>query len=320
MPIETTLIMQTTIPSDGTLRFSTGCSNPGCRAALPPLKDIATDYFENRSIPCSECGIGNDIWQLMRNSARENAEGVFDLIGLGAASTTIIFPLSPRQIHEVYFPDCGIPEDAVILDIQCTGNGSGNSCIPIEMKMPFSPARFAGSKISFYGMPIGDGSENTTVWGSVTWVHEQDDSEPWLLLADAYESVLARKFSRVLGPAHSAFEISLNRLIKETLQKHASREKVKSFMIDALTADNAMNVMLPFLCAHWGVRPLPEDIVSVLNQLRSKRNKVVHDGLSDAEVSGSDAREFLCAAVFGFEFVRSVKRRLAEREQQASQT
>lgn len=293
------------VPADGISKWSTGCS--GCKDALPPLIEIASEYFETNGVICLKCGASTDIWRSMQESAREDAYGITDLVGFGASSLSFNFPLSAGERQEIYFPSLGIPEDAIILHLTCTANGGpSNNCFPVEISHFFLPQRFHGSKATIYGLPQDPNGQSIVVWGSVTWMHNEDDSEPWLLLADAFEATLLNKPSKILVPAHSAVEITISGLIREVLLKYISRDQVDTFMVDNLTSSAAANVMLPFVCAHLGIKPLSLEIIGKLNRLRKLRNSVAHKGTTVIE--NKEAKELLCAAVFALEFVRHARK------------
>jgi hypothetical protein len=313
MAIKVEHIMSYEVPADGVSRWSTACANADCKFALPPLKEISVEYFETGNVICSKCGEGTDIWKSMQESARVVSYGTTDLVGFGALSSLFKFPLTKGQIQEIQFSELGIPENAVIFSILYSSNGGPTfNCWPVEISRCFWLPRFYDNKVQIYGLPAAEDGEDIEVWGSVTWVHNDDDSEPWRLLAEAYEAVIARKPSRVLIPAHSAFEISLSRLIRQILERYASKGKVKEFMVKNLTADAASNVMLPLLCAHVGVNTLPKEIAGKLSRLRSLRNDIAHEGLTDDQLELGEIKELLCASVFGFEFIRFVKSKLIE--------
>ena len=124
--------------------------------------------------------------------------------------------------------------------------------------------------------------------------------------------MLFAPFSRVVVPAYSAFEVSVSRLIRELLLNVTSKESVEEFMVRDLSAASAVNVLVPFICRTLGVKDLPGDIRGRLTRLRRLRNKAVHEGLRDVDVNKNEIGELLCAAVFGFEFVRYTRKKLSE--------
>jgi hypothetical protein len=99
-------------------------------------------------------------------------------------------------------------------------------------------------------------------------------------------------------------------VVRELLERHASVEHVKGFMGDRLTFGNVINVVLPFVCAQAGIPKLPEKIRISLNKLRKLRNTIVHSGTGGDKITAQQVAEGLCAAVFGFEYVRYARPKL----------
>ena len=105
-------------------------------------------------------------------------------------------------------------------------------------------------------------------------------------------------------PAHSAVEIATMPIVRDLLERHASRERVKGFINDRAGFGDTVNVVLPFICGQARIAKLPDKIRGSLNTLRELRNKLVHEGLSGKSVSAQQAAEGLCATVFGVEHAR----------------
>ena len=51
---------------------------------------------------------------------------------------------------------------------------------------------------------------------------------------------------------------------------------------------------------------MSDSVRGALNKMRKKRNDVIHEGVKIAAVTAEDAMEGLCAAAFGFEYMRYV--------------
>jgi hypothetical protein len=139
----------------------------------------------------------------------------------------------------------------------------------------------------------------------VTWVRT-GDSDAWPYLVTALEAAAASEYAPALVFAQSAVEISMMPIIEKRFRTHASAEHVKQFMSNALTYGYSLNVVLPYLCAEAGASRMPEAIRGALNRLRKKRNSIIHQGVEASAISPEDAIEGLCAAAFGFEYMRHV--------------
>jgi len=98
-------------------------------------------------------------------------------------------------------------------------------------------------------------------------------------------------------------EISMMPVIENRFRLYASRKKVKRFT----NYSRALNVILPYLCGEAGLAPMPITVQDALDKLRDRRNNIIHEGEKEAAITSKDAMEGLCAAAFGFEYIRYVE-------------
>lgn len=287
----------------------------GCRRRLPPLKDVAEEFFLRGAVTCQACGKPVDLWESAQEFTKTFGAAIFTLPALGAHLTAFVFDLGLHESKPLDFADYGVPSAGIVLAVGYTPNGTG--CFPVEVHGNDARRRYRGTEVKVYGVPFPPGSDAKgtpsqpiPIACAVCWIHETDDTEPWLFLADAFEAIADWRLARMIVPAHSAFEVSLARLIRAFGAKFASRERLDEFMVRDLSAPGALNVMLPIVCSQADVPMLRDDIRGALNGLRKLRNQVVHDGLTDASIDKGDAVRSLAGAVFGFEFVRLVRSRL----------
>jgi len=71
--------------------------------------------------------------------------------------------------------------------------------------------------------------------------------------------------------------------------------------------DRTLNVILPYVCGEAHIAQMPTAVRSALDRLRETRNRIVHRGAKAAAITPEIAMEGLCAAAFGFEFMRYVE-------------
>jgi hypothetical protein len=162
---------------------------------------------------------------------------------------------------------------------------------------------FVGTKFYIYGRPMEGGAGAVPIASSVTWAYHGEPAEGWFYLVDAMEAMATRRFWRAILPAHSAVEVAMMPLVRDGLERHLPRQRAQDFT-RGLRYSSALNVVLPLLCKLAAVPPLSEPIREELNRLRELRNRVVHKGTNENSVEAKMAAELLCAAVFGFEYVR----------------
>jgi hypothetical protein len=279
------------------------CPNPECIRPLGSVSEVAPVFFERGSVQCGYCKREVDVWEACRNLVRNNAGSYNGLTSFGGQYTTFTTKLARNELKEIVFSQHGIPEDAVLLQASFYPQRR-DCCNPL-----FSPGRYLPQtltrKVLLFGQPLeGDAQEERIAVG-VTWVPFHDDfKESWIYLTEAFIAWASQKHWNVILPAYVAFEIALIRIVESAMEQRLSKGIISDFAKDGLTSSIALNVILPLLCDASNVKRLPDSIRGELNRLRKLRNKLVHDGLAKDAVSKPLASEMLCAAVFGFEYLR----------------
>ena len=204
-----------------------------------------------------------------------------------------------------------MPADAKILSRNYTGQGGDVTAMEWHGNAP--PLRFPGTVLRLVGVPLGEGPLPRTgrVAINVVWIRG-GDSDAWPYLVTAFEAAAAREFAPALVFAQSAVEISMMPLIENKLRQHAPEKEIKRFIVDSLTYNHALKVVLPYFCGEACVPQMPSTVAKALDKLRDKRNKVIHKGTKSAAVTPEDTIEGLCAAAFGFEYLRYAAPKLRE--------
>lgn len=292
-------------------------SCPKCTYVFPAIEDAAPTYFEQGYVTCSECQAQADLWDVVLRRALAFASLPMCIIALGGRQTSFTRKIEADKYHEIDLAEVGIPADATVLQVGYTPQvDEGGAVFPIEWHGNVPQRRIVGNVLRLIGRAglSGNGTLGSmcpvSIW--VLWVPQQKE-EGWSYVVGAFDAFMNRHYDRVIVPAQSALEISLMPVVRELLLRHASVDNVNGFMGDRLTFGNAINVILPFLCAQAGLRKLPDKIRGSLNKLRDLRNDIVHEGTGGKSITAQQAAEGLCAAVFGFEYVRYVAPELLER-------
>jgi hypothetical protein len=287
---------------------------PECFNVLPPIRAAATEYFEQGYVACSKCSAQANLWNVVLQYALIQPPIPMCLVPLGATETHFTRDIEANKGHEIHLTDVGIPENAIVLQVGYTPQGgSGGVVFPIELHGNVPRRRIVGNILRLLGLAAvsGDGTVGSlcpvAIW--VVWIH-QERHDAWPYLVGAFEAFIDGHYDRVIVPAQSAVEITLMPVIRELLERHASADHVRGLMGDRLTFGHVINVVLPFLCGQTGIPKMPDKIRGSLNRLRDLRNTVVHQGVSGREITPQQAAEGLCAAVFGFEYVRYAKPQL----------
>jgi hypothetical protein len=254
------------------------------------------------------------LWKAILETVIRLANFNFSLAAIGPRITNLKVRLLANETVELDFTKYGISEDATILLVNYTPQG-GN-CIPIESHANTPPRRFRGTKIYLHGVqmrtsegiPIEEEVLGENIGVMVLWAPVEGSDAPWLYLVDAVEAVTLGRFSQAIVPAHAATEISITPIIRSFLIKYSAREDVERFLRQDLSFSSILNVVVPLVCALVGAKTLPNEIRGNLNALRKLRNEFVHDGVLPTAVDANHVRRLLCAAAFGCEYAKYLRR------------
>ncbi len=250
------------------------------------------------------------------NEIIENFMGNQVFAPIGAKSTIFKIALKSGERTQYNFADFDIPENARVLYINYTPIMSpGGSClIPLEVHGNVSTRRFIGDQMTLFPMPIGDTDLNieTQVNVLVTWIDHTINDDAWLSLVDAFVAYEAERYDELIIPANVAVESKLSRVLASYLKEFTDKKSIDTFLNNAATYNYQLNVIVPLITSLSGLTKMPKEILNILNKLRKFRNKIAHNGKLEERVSRNDAAEILCAALFGFYYVR-----LIEKEQKA---
>ena len=305
MTITNTILCQDIIDDPRHHRWGVPC--PKCLFSLGTFEITAEAFFREGSVPCRNCGEQVNLWHASERFAANAFPGLMTVSSLGATQTRLEFELNPGESKEIDFKTFGIPDSATILELVFSPQGKS---WPLLKHSNNALRRFIGTKVWVYGVPFDFGQDGRSVMGSITWIERGQNTQSFLYMVDAMEAMSARKFLHVILSAHIAFELEAMSLVRAALDRFASRSKVRDFIERELSLANAINVILPNICGQEGIRVLSDSLRGALNQLRELRNKIVHEGLADTDLTENDASRMLFAAMFGFEYTRFVRKQL----------
>lgn len=294
---------------------------PKGRTWLPLLVDCAPTYFNDGFVPCERCGERVDLWQASLDQAlrlRNLSDSA--LISLGARQNWFTLLMEGGKHYFVDLTQYKIPADAKILSRRYAPQGGELAVTSVEWYPNDSTHRFRSTPLSLLAVPlieVAEGPQPCTgkVLIILTWVGS-DDSDAWPYLATAFEFATAREYAPALVFAQSAVEISMMPLIEGRFGLHAPRKKVKGF----INYGRALNVILPYLRGEARLAPMPEVVLDGLNRLAEKRNRIIHRGTKAAEITPEDCMRGLCAAVFGFQYMRFVEQLFSKKKVEAQKS
>lgn len=256
----------------------------------------------------TKCNEKVDLWQVALGRALALKRTPWSLASLGAAQTHTKVTMETEKYCEVDLTICGAPADAKILAVSYSSHGGESGPVTtLEWHGNSAARRVRGTVLRLIGIPLGEGPipRAGEIGISATWIRGEE-SDAWPYLVSAFEAAAANEYAPSLVFAQSAVEISMMPAIATSLGRHASHDQVKRFVGDALTYSYALNVVLPYMCGELGLAKLPDVIRGALNKLRKQRNKIIHEGVTAADISPEKAAEGLSAAAFGFEYTRYI--------------
>jgi hypothetical protein len=277
-----------------------------CRYVLPRLVDCAPAYFEKGFVTCKQCGRQVDLWQAaLERATRLSVVSHWPLAHLGAARTSFVLPMETGKHYPIELTNYGIPANARILSRQCSPQGGEQGSVTAVEWHPNDPThRIRGTLLPLLAVPVFEGPLPRVgpVGINITWVRGEASDE-WPYLVTAFEAAAISDYGPSLVFAQSAVEISMMPLIENRFRLHVPEKKVKRFT----NYSRALNVVLPYLCGEAGLAQMPAAVHDALEKLRDRRNKIIHVGAQAAAISRANAMEGLCAAAFGFEYMRYVR-------------
>ena len=281
-------------------------SCPNCSYVLPRLVECAPAYFENGYVTCTHCGKAVELWQAALDRAtRLSHIATWAIESLGAAQTSFVMQMETGKHYQIQLTEYEVPANAKILARRYAAQGGEEGLVTALEWHPNDPVhRIRGTVLHLLAIPLMEGPvpRKGPVLIRITWIRS-GDSDAWLYLVTAFEAAAACEYAPAMVFAQSAVEISMMPLIESRFQLHAPESKVRRFT----NYDRALNVILPYLCGEAGIAQMPATVHEALDILRDKRNKIIHRGAKVAMITPKDAMEGLCAAAFGFEYMRYVR-------------
>lgn len=284
-----------------------------CKSTLNFQEHYIIDYFKDKSpIQCPKCGARLDRWKVILAEIKENFMFNQVFTPIGAKSTVFKIKLKPNESTTYRFSDYSIPENAKILYINYTPRSHGGTALfPVELHGNISTRRFIGRAITVFPVPFGTGEiGEADVSVYVTWILHSADDESWQNLVDAFEAYASERYESTIVPANVAVESILSRFLTTFLGRFTSKKQIEEFLSNAATYSYQLNVLLPLIVNLCDSIKLPEHIRGSLNKLRNLRNQIAHKGYIEVKLPKDDAAEILCAALFGFRYIRLIESEL----------
>jgi hypothetical protein len=279
------------------------------------------DYFNGIKYSCLACKKELDWWATFLHTLRGKSRHTKPIMAIGAHQSVFVATLEPQKMLKISLSDYGIPNNAIILHV------SYNKAFPekpgglhaVEMRDTSTYRHIIPRDITLF--PVSDQEyPNSDVLIEITvavlWVHHTPDDEAWRQLTIAFDAYAQERYMESVIPANVAVESPLNLLMNFVFAKFSSKDKVRDFLTDGATYSHQLNVLLPAIVGLAKAPHMPDKIRGQLNRLRDHRNNIAHRGKTKGQINKSDLSECLCAALFGFHYIKLVRMHFMSDEQQ----
>ncbi len=280
-----------------------------CTSCSAPLHLDRVHEFERLTATCPSCSAEIDLWDMVVTNTARAAFPDQALAILGARATHFKLVLRRGASLAVDFEKYGVPPDAKIIGVNYTpmANAVGASLVPIEMHGNF-PRRYEEPFVRYlYPMTVGGEPVEAEVSCAVSWVPHAADDLAWTQLVEAFHQFWVGRFDAAIIPANVAVELTVSRLLGRVLRESAKEKDVEQFLQSAATYSHQWKILLPALVRVHSAPAMREAVRSTINGLRTVRNKIGHSGRPEAPLSKKETAEYICAAVLGVLYVRSLE-------------
>lgn len=272
------------------------------------------EYFLNQEVICSSCSKAVDLFRMISDALSQEIFPWESFHLVGAQTSYLPIQIEPKKIYPLKFSDHGIPEDALILQVNFTVCGDGG-LYPLQFDKSLRQAgRFLPSFMPLYPSEFFHNSEQpvstTDLQVFVTWIRHSSDDFALSNLVDAFYYYHQGEYAKAMIPANVAVEEPLKRLCAKWLSEVAGSDRVKRFLQDAATYSHQVNVLMLMLAKVKGQPLLPDDLRGKLNRIRNLRNDAAHDGRIPADLSKEEASSLVAAALLAHVYVRWVERNI----------
>ena len=155
-------------------------------------------------------------------------------------------------------------------------------------------------------IPIADKTpQDTDVAICFIWIEMKDDHVSWEHLVHAFENFSNKQYESMIIPANIAVESRTTRILKNILMKTAGKDNVEDCLKQSY--GHNLNVIFPAILKPRSINFINDTIRGKLNRLKDLRNNLVHDGKLSKEIKDEEAEEIICAAIFGFYYMKYIE-------------
>lgn len=278
------------------------------KCSAPAFDQIRyVDYFVGDGYVCRHCSRPLDLLRMFSSALCNEVWPRESYYLVGGHSSIFTVRLVPGEVLHLRFAEHGVPEDALILQVNYTPTEGG--LFPIEMHgNQRQVERFLSSTVTLYPAPLylraGETAKETVVNVLVTWIEPQRADHAVSNLFDAFYYFHQGHLEKLVIPANVAVEDPLNNLCNRWLADEVGKKTAKDFLENAATYSYQLNVLLRLFAKAHALPPLKDELRGALNRLRMLRNKLAHEGKLPVVLAKEEAAELVAASLVSHVYLR----------------
>ncbi|WP_449244196.1 hypothetical protein [Desulfobacca acetoxidans] len=281
-----------------------------CHGLLESKPDQIIMYLANfpEKPKCKSCGKELDWWLLVVDAIETNFFFKTAMELAGAQSMVLVEKFRRDSSLELDFGNYDIPADALIVAINITPQGG-----------PLFPAERIGSYFSHDRIPHKlllhptfprnqVVPEEVELAIMVTYYFRSGDMVREYLFDAFYEFGTQTRIDQITGfdpqwnrvviPAHQAMELLIGRFVCDAMREHSI--KIKFNYAKELK-------IIPLIAKLFEVLPLPVHIANKVDELRTLRNDIIHEGIPKIPLTRRNTATLLASALFTFHYINFVR-------------
>ena len=279
-----------------------------CSTAVRLSPGTFVTHYDAGDITCGECGQVADLWSSLLSDLTSDLHGGFVLGTVGCTTTQFRVTPVANQENQISFASIGLPPGSTVLRLSLGALRLDDDAIvrPLVISpRDLHPTFAVSDPICFYPAPTPEcpRGNNRVALGeaTVTWVAETLPTAAWLGLVRGFDAFERGDLAGAVIPAQSAVELGLDRLLSP-----ATLTRLRPDWVDPdgiVPYGVKSQELLPEFATEQGFPALDERIYRLLDNLAGRRNAVAHTGRLGS-IGRDTIAEYLCAALFAFEYIR----------------
>lgn len=277
--------------------------------------DIFRDLYALRNnVKCTSCNSNKIIFNqlstlsILKEFIEINAFNYIYLT-LGSTNNTGVVQMKGHQINDIYLEEMGIPDDAIILDVNLTPCGK---LFPLEIHGNNPRYKFKNNKNILTYYPVELNPSLKSIEGSnlnlmIQWIKPINEISDNNLL-NAINSYIDGNQTELIMSSNRALEIITGKICFKEFKKEKGKSSVENFLSTGATYSHQLNHLLSLICKANNIKEIENDILTKINSIRKNRNSIAHEGiLKDNKIlTKIEMIEILSITILGTSLMRDI--------------